>query len=1406
MRKIQDLRTFSAILAWSLSVTAASLGEGVPDFYSTGQREALFANGLDGNPPGVLANDIDPTQAVVVSLPKQGEFEFNSGGAFAYVPADNFIGQDHFLYSVGGGEPNPIDITIVGSQSEWKYLNPQGIDPATTDAAFHLTWMTSDFNDTLWLNGFGMMAYGDIDDAIIDTDIVQPDAGLRYTAYFRHQMMIPASGIYTLEITLRRDDGAIIYINGNEVARSHESGATSFAASPDSYQLTVDEGSGAWTGAGDEDVPHTHTVTNLPLSAGTNILAISLHNTTSGGTGFAGSSDLGLKVDSVRLVEFQGDLTPVTLSVSDGALPPVVFPDFYSGPNGLPFNSSVGGISLYANDGLLDETGTPYDEPLEVRVVGVTHGRLTSLNHQTGHFGFVPDPGFIGLAAFSYQVRDKDGWSGLAEVQFDSLPAGESGVLPLNRAQPGGSLLYLGRLPELDLSDPSFFSRSVYLESGSILSAELADTIGGSRIRFDTTLQFRGPDGELVADSVSIDGNAIFILPVRITRSGFYTLTLESQGRVSSPVDLVVFVNGAPDLPGNGRADTASALNHLFVRTESGVEVANVSGRFLEPGSGAPIFEENFNGDLGGRWTTKSTFAEGIIETAANPSDQLRSLYMSSSKLGYANLNEATIFISAQSIGIPEWAHFSTRGFGGQTQPIPSRYFGSVAGDGISVSVDGEEWVGVWSPEQNDGSPDGKQFDFDRILSDAGIFIDDGLYVKFQQYGTGGYDISPPYSGDVRSFGSFAIYGDPPNLGAWFSVQAEEGERLSVRLGSTGAAKVTLYDSTGTTLLAEGETLALGVSGLDYVPGDAANYLIRVLGGVFEYNLSVAKSGALDREPNDTIAQPFAFKRALGVLQEGGEPTEFAFLADYGNASTGEAAVSRMIKNWDPDFIVTGGNNNFGPPSVGNPAWEENVGFFFGEFIQARANGKYPYQTSEMQRFFPAVGNEDTDNGSGVGGPLNGYIDYFVSGGAGGTPRLPLGNGKHETLQSYYRFQQGPIEFFMLDSDHAIASTSSLAEQRAWLADSLANSTASWKVVVMHHPPYCSDSISGGNPEMVWNEWRAADLLLSGHSNVYERLDLGDPTLLVCGLGGHTLGGFGTPLPESIAQYNINYGALRIRADGANLLTEFRSVESPGSDGLGEIADSLTLSGIGADTTDADLYSVVLAADSPVVIASSTPDLPGSISNPLVPRIEILASPGGATLAAASGNAADGKNALLDFTPATAGTYIVRVTSAAGSGEYGIQIAPSFSSWVFAESGGDQPPAALGPLEDPDRDGVKTVFEYAFGTPPFQPGQPFGAPLHVGIPANGLIELQLDVADPFPPDAWIEVWHSESMAPGTWQRVAGKLGTAAWIGSEVSISPSGSGQDHVTIYFYNPTSSAASAGFFQIAAGIGPPP
>ena len=248
--------------------------------------------------------------------------------------------------------------------------------------------------------------------------------------------------------------------------------------------------------------------------------------------------------------------------------------------------------------------------------------------------------------------------------------------------------------------------------------------------------------------------------------------------------------------------------------------------------------------------------------------------------------------------------------------------------------------------------------------------------------------------------------------------------------------------------------------------------------------------------------------------------THFAVIGDFGQAGQPELDVSNLVKSWNPDFIITLGDNNY---NVGSAATiDANIGQYYHQFI-----GNYvgAYGAGAVtNKFYPALGNHDWySTAPALPQP---YLDYFT---------LP-GN------ERYYNFTEGPIEFFAIDSDpNEPDGISDTSIQANWLKTQLAASIAPWKLVYMHHALY-SSSLHGPNSTMQWpyQTW-GATAVLAGHDHTYERIIHNNFPYFVNGLGGKSIRSFNTPIPSSVARYNGDYGAMLVQANDTCLIFEFIS-------------------------------------------------------------------------------------------------------------------------------------------------------------------------------------------------------------------------------------------------------------------------
>jgi hypothetical protein len=105
------------------------------------------------------------------------------------------------------------NLVLIASNSVWKYLD-NGTDQGTA-------WTLPNFDDSPWASGRAQLGYNNFDDVTVVS--YGPDLNDKYiTTYFRHHFSVAdPSSLSTLTVNVRRDDGAVIYLNGTEVFRDN---------------------------------------------------------------------------------------------------------------------------------------------------------------------------------------------------------------------------------------------------------------------------------------------------------------------------------------------------------------------------------------------------------------------------------------------------------------------------------------------------------------------------------------------------------------------------------------------------------------------------------------------------------------------------------------------------------------------------------------------------------------------------------------------------------------------------------------------------------------------------------------------------------------------------------------------------------------------------------------------------------------------------------------------------------------------------------------------------------------------------------------------------------------------------------------------------------------------------------
>ena len=150
-------------------------------------------------------------------------------------------------------------VNLISSGAAWKYRD-EGTAP-------NADWMTINFDDTGWNSGNAELGYGDGDESTVLN--YGPDAQNKFiTSYYRHSFEVnDPSVINDLTLKLVRDDGAIVYLNGNEIVRSNMS------AGDITYSTLASSG----VGGSDESTYFKYNINKSDLLSGTNVLAVEIH-------------------------------------------------------------------------------------------------------------------------------------------------------------------------------------------------------------------------------------------------------------------------------------------------------------------------------------------------------------------------------------------------------------------------------------------------------------------------------------------------------------------------------------------------------------------------------------------------------------------------------------------------------------------------------------------------------------------------------------------------------------------------------------------------------------------------------------------------------------------------------------------------------------------------------------------------------------------------------------------------------------------------------------------------------------------------------------------------------------------------------------------------------------------------
>lgn len=283
--------------------------------------------------------------------------------------------------------PAPIEPSVA---STWKYLD-NGSNQSTQ-------WRARIFDDSGWSSGVPEFGYGDGGEETV-ISFGASGSNKHITTYFRKTFQVAdPSLLYGLRLKLMVDDGAVVYLNGQEVVRNN------LPAGEIGYRTLAEDA----IGGAAESAFTTYQLPATGLVSGDNVIAVEVHQSDVAssdvsfdlaldGLGFTSATlidqtNYGIQVDDVSYgrdgsgdwVQFSnptpgavnGGGVVSDLRVSPSAVGFSLAGGFYTGVQTVELTAASGEIR-YTLDGSLPRVDSPlYSVPLEITATTVLRARV----------------------------------------------------------------------------------------------------------------------------------------------------------------------------------------------------------------------------------------------------------------------------------------------------------------------------------------------------------------------------------------------------------------------------------------------------------------------------------------------------------------------------------------------------------------------------------------------------------------------------------------------------------------------------------------------------------------------------------------------------------------------------------------------------------------------------------------------------------------------------------------------------------------------------------------------------------------------------------------------------------------------------------------------------------------------
>jgi len=252
-----------------------------------------------------------------------------------------------YFQNTGGGEVELF--AVAGQKAAYdSTFNLVGdiVGGGLNDGDQGTVWRDPAFNDSSWLHGPSQLGYSpDEHDEATVTTYIDNDPNLagvqkNATTYFRHTFQVGDTSQYNgLILHLMRDDGAVAYLNGTELPRTNMNMPSGTVTSTTWASTNV--------GGSDESKFFDCPIDVSLLHAGTNVLAVEIHQSNNGSTDVS----FDVRLEATRP---SGTATGVTLNPGINR----VVVQALDGPNGTGHKLKEGTIDIWC-----DPT-TPLSTPL----------------------------------------------------------------------------------------------------------------------------------------------------------------------------------------------------------------------------------------------------------------------------------------------------------------------------------------------------------------------------------------------------------------------------------------------------------------------------------------------------------------------------------------------------------------------------------------------------------------------------------------------------------------------------------------------------------------------------------------------------------------------------------------------------------------------------------------------------------------------------------------------------------------------------------------------------------------------------------------------------------------------------------------------------------------------------------